>query len=146
MNRFDCSNNNKACLKWPTKDSWTEQYSVYCEKESTRIRARTQILILNMLICFLILSLTDIIGRKKTLMVCNIIIIIGLLLSTFIPYFEAKVIGMSLVYGAEGAYNGILSIFVNEFARNILYYLQSQKQNSEVFQQLHFNLHMGQVL
>lgn len=115
--RFDCSKQNMGCLKWPTKDSWTQKYDVYCEGESTRIRARTQILILNMLICFSILSLTDIIGRKKTLIVCNIIFVTGLLTSSFIPYFEAKIFGMCLIFGAEGAYNGLLSIFVNEFAR-----------------------------
>ena len=72
-------------------------------------------LILNMITTLFVLVMADIVGRRKSIFLSNVLIFFGLTVATFLPNLMGKLIGISLAFGAEGAFSGLFTIVINEF-------------------------------
>lgn len=109
-------------MKWPFPNNWTEKYEAYCDGETKRLNGKTMVLLINTVICFVFLSMTDLLGRVKVTFLTNTMIITGLLIATFVNSFYLKLIGLSIAFGSEGTFSALFTIIINEFSSKIHYY------------------------
>lgn len=108
-------NTNYSVITYPFPNSWTEEYGLICDKAGERVGGKTLVLILNMITTLFVLVMADVVGRKKSIFLSNVLIFVGLTAATFVPNILGKLIGLSLAFGAEGAFSGLFTILINEF-------------------------------
>ena len=72
------------------------------------------------IVCLMLLSLADIIGRKRVIIIAGILILTGLSMMVFSPSILLKMTGMGIAQGAEGSYSALFSILINESTRNLI--------------------------
>ena len=71
-------------------------------------------LVLNTIICFVLLFLSDKYGRKPLLFTGVGFIAIGMTISLVAPNLFVKILGISMALGAEGAFSAFFPMFINE--------------------------------
>ena len=111
------TNPDNAYISWAYPNNWTEKYGIFCDKSKTRDTAKTIVLVENTIICLLLLTLTDILGRKTIVVVAGLLMISGMTLNAFMPNIYVKMVGMGLGFGAEGTFSALFSIIINENTR-----------------------------
>ena len=106
-------------LEW-TYPSWTEMFGYYCEKESLRATSKSLIIMFATLICLVLLYLTDILGRRKVIMISSTLIISGVLLTSGAFWIFVgdsiliRMLGVTIAGGAEGAFTVLFNMVINE--------------------------------
>jgi MFS family permease len=105
---------NSAYFDWGFKNNWAIKYHLYCDGSQRRTNALIFVLVLNTLFCFTLLYLADVIGRKKVMLIASFNIVAGLTLTTLMPSFNIKMLGIGIAAGSEGAFSAMFSILINE--------------------------------
>lgn len=108
----------KGYLYWGFP-SWTERYGFFCEKRHDRVSNKAFLLIFSTIICLGLLFFCDIFGRKRVIVSCSVIILLGIIISTdlgsiFSDSMGFKMIGIALAGGAEGAFSALFNLIINE--------------------------------
>ena len=104
----------QARITWPYPNSWTEEYSYYCEFAYLRSYGKTVILAMNTTICLTFLILADFWGRRKVLLFSSINVLIGLIICVIIPNLFVKMLGIGLSAGSEGVFSALFTMMINE--------------------------------
>lgn len=114
QNPLNLTSLSQSYHTWAWEGSWTEEYSAYCNKKHLRTESKSLALAINTLTCWLLLSLADILGRKKSLIISSVFMLGGLLQSIILEGIFLKLSGVALAFGAEGAFCGLFTILINE--------------------------------
>jgi len=109
----DLRASGKCELEW-NFNSWTKQYSYFCENTGLSNIAKAVVLGLSTIICFVLLYLADIFGRKKIIFASSFSIVLGVSGACFIPEVMTKMVSVGVAAGAEGAFSALFTILTNE--------------------------------
>ena len=112
-------------LKWGVEGNWTEKYGYYCDGSYLRTLSLFFLLVISTILCFILLSSADKIGRKKIMFIASINIIAGVTLCLLSPSLIVKMVCLGIGAGSEGAFSSLFGILINE---------SSCKKNSEKFE------------
>ena len=101
-------------LTWPLENSWSEKFDIDCENSGNRSEYKTAVLLMNVAISLTILLLSDLIGRRRSIQMAGILILIGSILATFPQILWMNLVGLGLCFGSEGALSSLFSTLFNE--------------------------------
>lgn len=106
-----------AKFEWIYPNNWTEKYDYTCDKARLREIAKTCNLVINTIFCTLMLYLTDIMGRKKVILITALVTLAGLAMNLFIPNLFIKMLGLGFAGGSEGVIGFIFPMMMREITR-----------------------------
>jgi len=66
----------------------------------------------------ILISISDLIGRKYAVYLGNTLLICGLIIVQFVDDLPTKLLGFSMCFGAESSYSGLFTMILSEFSCN----------------------------
>ncbi len=94
--------------------SWAETKNLVCDKSLLRESGKSLALLINGIVCFISLNMSDLFGRKFVIIVNTIGIMICLLLAYLIDNFHLKMLFIGISYGLQGAFSSLFVFMMNE--------------------------------
>ncbi len=91
-----------------------QKYDLICDRAYIRNNAKTAILVMNTLLCFILLALCDILGRLNMLKICSLFVSAGMIIAVAIPDFWVRIFGIGLAAGGESTFIALFGILINE--------------------------------
>lgn len=95
------------------KDSWTEQFQLYCGRSYLLGTSKTTIFLINTVLIFFNNQITNFSGRKSALLIVCFFSLV-FLIPLFVDNLFLKVIGFGLGYGSINSIDGLLPPVVTE--------------------------------
>ena len=103
----------RATMTWVFPDSWTEQYKIYCDKQDVRDFSKSIQQIENSSVMFILLILSDAVGRKTILQFSCVLTLVCMLITTLVEGFIPKMLSLGIAGGSEGIYGAIFIMLIN---------------------------------
>lgn len=95
-------------------NSWTKTQNLVCDKRHMRSQGKFLSLLVNSLTCFTALNLSDLLGRKTTILTCTFLILSSLTAAFFAESYYIKMSLIGLAYGCEGSFASLFVFILNE--------------------------------
>ena len=104
----------RAKVSWPYPNNWTEDYEYYCDNAWKRELGKSMVTSVGTIISVLMLSLADIIGRKRVLMLTGLLMIVGISITLFADNLFIKLTGLSILACSDNTFSGLFTIYIDE--------------------------------
>lgn len=113
---FACSDpNSRAVYKF---SSWAEKLGLTCDKRLLRETGKSLSLMVNALVCFLTLNLSDFVGRRTMLITNSVLLVVSLALAFAANDFYLKMVMIGMAFGSQGAFSSLFIFLINEVSRS----------------------------
>lgn len=113
---FACSDpNSRAVYKF---SSWAEKLGLTCDKRLLRETGKSLSLMVNALVCFLTLNLSDFVGRRTMLVTNSVLLVLSLALAFAANDFYLKMVMIGMAFGSQGAFSSLFIFLINEVSRS----------------------------
>jgi hypothetical protein len=97
--------------------SWAEKLGLICEKRLLRETGKSLSLLVNALVCFLTLNLSDFLGRRTMLITNSVLLLLSLALAFAATDFYLKMAFIGAAFGTQGAFSSLFIFLINEVSR-----------------------------
>ena len=115
---FACTDpTSRAVYKF---SSWAEKLGLTCDKKLLRETGKSLSLMVNALVCFLTLNLSDFVGRRTMLITNSVILLLSLALAFAATDFYLKMVMIGTAFGSQGAFSSLFIFLINEVSRKQL--------------------------
>ena len=108
------TNPSKVEITWVYPNSWTQQYKVYCDKSTVRNYSKSIITLEGSTFMFVILILSDILGRRILIQFGCLVTIICMTLTALLDGFLPKIVSLGIAGGNEAAYPPLFFMLIHE--------------------------------
>ena len=95
------------------KNSWTEEYKLYCDRKRILSSSKTTIFLINTGLIFFFNIISDYFGRRKTI-IAACIFTLSQITSLFDIHLYLKVISFGIAYGAINSIEGLIPPVLEE--------------------------------
>ena len=117
---FACADLEDAVVSFKFH-SWAESLSLYCDNRLLRESGKSLCLLVNGIVCFITLNLSDMFGRRFVIRLNTIVIMMSLVSAYFVPSFYIKMFFIGIAFGCQGSFSSLFVFMMNEVSRRILF-------------------------
>lgn len=110
-------------------NGWTENQKLYCDKKIVRETGKFICLMVNSFACFMLLFLSDTLGRKAVIILNSTSVIFCLGMAYYVEDYYIKMMFLGWSFGAEGCFSSLFLFMMNEVSRKFVHNLQIVTQS-----------------
>lgn len=95
-------------------NSWAHSYGLYCDKRSERNQGKVMVFITNAIVCLILLNCSDLLGRKKIIIVNSLLIFACLTLAVVLRPYLLRLFFIGVAFGCEGDFIPLFIFLMSE--------------------------------